>query len=182
MVFRYSVYRSDVKISFTPCSNRSVISFICCLRSTAMQALLFLDPSCFHLTRILVGLFRCFCAVPLQSPGPAFTGVPGSFQGCSIFRIQNVGDHFVVAHCPCCAVRRRIQSTASVRRSIRTQAVDLQRLAIVQPPRHRSAADSNAHQCTIFRYPDGELMSPCRLMVAVILLHKCVCCFQIDRC
>ena len=49
---RYVVYISDVKMSFTPCSSRSVISFICCLRSTAMQALLFLDPSCFHLVRI----------------------------------------------------------------------------------------------------------------------------------
>ena len=29
MVFRYSVYRSDVKISFTPCSSRSDISFNC---------------------------------------------------------------------------------------------------------------------------------------------------------
>ena len=65
-------------------ASRSVISFICCLRSTAMQALLFLDPSCFHLARILVSLFRCFYAVPLQSPGLALTGVPGSFPPAAV--------------------------------------------------------------------------------------------------
>lgn len=92
------------------------------------------------------------------------------------------GNNSVVTHCPCCTVRRRIQDAAGVWCSICTQTVDFQRIAIVQPPRHRSAADSNAHQRTIFRYADGKLMSSCRLMVAVILLYKCVCRFQIDRC
>ena len=87
-----------------------------------------------------------------------------------------------VAHCPCCAVCRRIQNAAGVRCSIRTQAVDFQRIAIIQPPRHWPAADSNAHQRTIVRYADRKLMPPRRFMVAVILLHKCVCRFQVDWC
>ena len=95
----------------------------------------------------------------------------------NILRIQNVNDNFVVTHGPCCTICRRIQNTASVRRSIRTQAVNFQRVTIVQPPCHGPAADSNAHQRTIFRYADREFMSSCRLMVAVMLLHKRVCRF-----
>lgn len=149
---------------------------------TLRQDLLFLDPSCFHLARILVGLFRCFCAVPLQSSGSALTGISGSFQGTAILRIQNVGNNSVVTHCPCCTVRRRIQDAAGVWSSIRTQAINFQCIAIIQPPRHWPAADSNAHQRTIVRYADRKLMPPRRFMVAVILLHKCVCRFQVDWC
>ena len=85
-----------------------------------MKTLLFLDPSCFHLARILVSLFWCLRAVPFQASGSALTGVAGSFQGAAILRVQNVGNNFVVAHGPCCTVCRRIQNTASIRRSIRT--------------------------------------------------------------
>ena len=109
-----------------------------------------------------------------------FVLFPEYFNAPLMAKFNNEGESQAIR--PCCTICRRIQNAAGVRCSICTQAIDFQRIAIVQPPRYGPAADSNAHQCAILRYANGELMPSRRFMVAVILLHKRVCRFQIDRC
>ena len=80
-----------VKMSFTPCSNRSVISLSWSARLSAIHALLFdfFDPSSFHLIRILVRHLRLSLAVPFQSSSMALTNISGSFERYAAFGVQN---------------------------------------------------------------------------------------------
>ncbi len=71
--------------------------------------------------------------------------------------------------------RRAIEEAASVFRSVRAEAVDLQGQPIVQVSAHRPPYDGDARQTAVRHAAQGELMPSHRLMVAVVLCDKPVC-------
>ena len=80
----------------------------------------------------------------------------------------------MIAHRPRRPDSRPIEHTASVLCSIGAEAVDLQRVAVIQKAAHRPPADGNAGKPPVLLDADGKLVSHRGLVVAVVLAHKLV--------
>ena len=63
---------------------------------------------------------------------------------------------------------------AGLPRPIGAEAVDLQRVAVIQKAAHRAAADGDTGEPPVLPDADGELVSHRGLVVAVVLAHELV--------
>ena len=123
---------------------------------------------------ILPVVFGLAPARPLQTPGRPLAHEAGGFQGHAALAVQDIGDDLVVAHRLRRPNRRPIEHTASVPRPIGAEAIDLQRVAVIQEAAHRAAADGDTGEPPVLPDADGELVSHRGLVVAVVLAHELV--------
>ena len=125
--------------------------------------------------RVLIAVFWAACPRPFQATSDAFILKTGSCKTCSRLTLQDVCDYFFIAHRLCCSGGCGIEHTTGIMCSISAEAVNLQRMAIVQHPANRSAANSYANQFFIVHDADGKLVPDSRLVMSVVGGNKLIC-------
>jgi len=93
--------------------------------------------------------------------------------------LQRVGENLGITHQEGGPLNPPVQETVGVRRAVRADPQDFQRLAVVQPPGHGPPGDGHADQFPVLGSAEGELAPRRGQVVPVVLGDELVGFFQV---